>query len=70
MVAEPEAVVRLTRLRSELQNDRTAMQARADEVAQLTDRCDREGTLARAEIVLLAVNPRLGDEYDQEKFRK
>jgi hypothetical protein len=56
MVAEPELVVRLTRLRTEVQSDRAAMQARADEAAQLIDRWDREGALGRPEIVLLAVN--------------
>jgi hypothetical protein len=40
MVAEPEAVVRLTRLRAELQADRMAMQARADETADLSNRWD------------------------------
>lgn len=56
MVAEPEAVVRLTRLRAELQADRTAMQARADETADLSHRWDQYGALSRAELVLVAVN--------------
>ena len=56
MVAEPEAVVRLTRLRTELAADCAAMKARASEVAQLSDRWDKSGSLGRPELVLLAVN--------------
>lgn len=56
MVAEPEAVVRLTRLRAELHSDSVAMQARADEAADLSLRWDHAGALSRAELVLLAVN--------------
>ena len=56
MVAEPEAVVRLTRLRTELAADCAAMKARASEVAQLSDQWDKSGSLGRPELVLLAVN--------------
>lgn len=56
MVAEPEVVVRLMRLRAEVGADRAAMEARAAEVGELLRRWDREGGLGRPELVLLAVN--------------
>ena len=56
MVAEPESVVRLTRLQAELATDFAAMKARASEVAELSSHWDRAGGLGRPELVLLAVN--------------
>ena len=56
MVAEPEAIVRLTRLRAELSVDCAAMNARVAEVAQLIDSWDTASSLGRPELVLLAVN--------------
>lgn len=56
MVAEPGLVVRLTRLRAELEGDTAAMKARAAEVADLMSYWERQGTLGRPELILLAVN--------------
>jgi hypothetical protein len=56
MVAEPDAVVRLTRLQAELAGDMAAMRERAAETGELLGRWDAEGKLARPELVLLAVN--------------
>jgi len=56
MVAETEAVVRLTRLKTDLTGDRAAMDARESEVAELVGRWDQAGSLGRPELVLIAVN--------------
>ena len=56
MVAEPELVVRLARLRAELEGDTAAMKARAAEVVDLVALWDRQADLRRPELVLLAVN--------------
>ena len=56
MVAEPETVVRLTRLKTDLAGDRAAMDARESEVGELVRRWDQAGSLGRPELVLIAVN--------------
>lgn len=56
MVADPEVLVRLTRLASELDHDWAALRARAAEIASLSERWQREGSLPRPEMVLVAVN--------------
>ncbi len=56
MVSEPNAVVRLTRLRAELERDVSAMEARASEVDDLLRRWSADGNLGRAEIIVMAVN--------------
>ncbi len=56
MVHEPDAVVRLTRLRAELERDLSALQARAGEVDDLLARWKHEAGLGRPEIIVMAVN--------------
>jgi hypothetical protein len=47
MVGDPNTVVRLTRLRSELDRDLSAMEARAGEVEELVRRWGKDGDLGR-----------------------
>lgn len=56
MVSDPSTVVRLTRLRAELERDLAAMQARAAEVDELLGRWNAEGSLERPQLIVMAVN--------------
>jgi hypothetical protein len=56
MVAEPDLLVRLHRLRTELRADVDAMEARAAETRTLVESWDEQGTIGRADLVLIAVN--------------
>lgn len=56
MVAEPDLLVRLHRPRTELRADMDAMEARAAETWTLVKSWDEQGTIGRADLVLIAVN--------------
>jgi hypothetical protein len=56
MVREPEVVVRLRRLQAELATEMSALGGREQEVRDLLARWKSEGSLGRAELVLIAVN--------------
>lgn len=55
MAVEPD-LVQLTRLQAELRVDLVAIAARADETAALVVRWEREGSLPRSELIVVAVN--------------
>src|SRR5262249_28734103 len=56
MVAEAELAVRLRRLQAELRADLAALRARADETRELRATWERDGSLSRPVLILIAVN--------------